>query len=186
MPEKLKIANSEICYSIVYRNVKYPRLEFKTGSLLLIMPNNSTESKEVILQKHGGWILEKHREIISAIKASKNKKISTISLDEFKPKAKEIAMNYLRKRDIKANNISFKTMVSKWASCSARKNISLNTQLCYLPERLQKYVIFHEIIHLEEKRHNERFWKLISEEFRDYAAREKDLFRYWFLINSKK
>ena len=73
-------------------------------------------------------------------------------------------------------------MKSKWASCSIKKNLTFNTLLRYLPNFLIKYVVFHEITHLKEKKHNERFWKIIKKEFKDYQKKEKELLIYWFLI----
>jgi predicted metal-dependent hydrolase len=43
-------------------------------------------------------------------------------------------------------------------------------------------VIFHEVVHLKEKRHNDKFWKRISKKFDDYQEFEKDLFVYWFKL----
>jgi len=43
--------NSNIEYTAVRRKVKYPRLEFKTGKLLLVLPENQRSHVEVI-EKH--------------------------------------------------------------------------------------------------------------------------------------
>ena len=55
----------------------------------------------------------------------------------------------------------------------------------YLPEKLIEYIIYHELAHLIEKRHNERFWEIIEERFEDFKSLEMSLFANWFLINSK-
>lgn len=44
------------------------------------------------------------------------------------------------------------------------------------------YVLYHEIIHLKERKHNDRFWKMIINQFNDYVQKEKELFVYWFLL----
>ncbi|MBU4373581.1 MAG: DUF45 domain-containing protein, partial [Euryarchaeota archaeon] len=44
------------------------------------------------------------------------------------------------------------------------------------------YVIFHEMVHLIERKHNEHFWNIISNKFENYSEKEKELFEYWFLI----
>jgi predicted metal-dependent hydrolase len=54
----------------------------------------------------------------------------------------------------------------------------------YLPEHLIEYVIYHEITHIIEKRHSQKFWSIISKRFNNYRDIERDLFGYWFLIQS--
>ena len=76
-------------------------------------------------------------------------------------------------------------MNSKWASCSTQKSLTINTLLKYLPDKLITYVIFHEIAHIQEKKHNEAFWKIINSHFPDYTSKEKELFEYWFAIRDK-
>ena len=60
--------------------------------------------------------------------------------------------------------------------------MTINRLMKYLPEPVLKYVVFHEIVHLIEKRHNDKFWKRISKRFNDYEELEKDLFVYWFKL----
>ncbi|MBU4075475.1 MAG: M48 family metallopeptidase, partial [Euryarchaeota archaeon] len=74
---------------------------------------------------------------------------------------------------------------SKWGSCSPNKNLTINTLLKYLPENLIEYVIFHEMVHLIERKHNKLFWKFIAIKFDNYEEKEKELFEYWFLIQKK-
>jgi hypothetical protein len=80
------------------------------------------------------------------------------------------------------DHIYFRVMKTKWASCSAKRNLTINTAMRYLPDYLIRYVIFHEIAHLKEKRHNGQFWKIVSKRFDDYQELEKDLFVYWFKV----
>jgi len=51
-----------------------------------------------------------------------------------------------------------------------------------LPVKLIEYVIFHEIAHLIVKKHNEVFWRIVSQRFKNYKKIEKELFSFWFLI----
>jgi len=80
------------------------------------------------------------------------------------------------------HKIYFRRMKTKWASCSLKGNLTVNTLMKYLPEELIRYVIFHETAHLIERRHNDRFWGIISQKFGNYEKMEQDLFSYWFLI----
>jgi len=73
-------------------------------------------------------------------------------------------------------------MNSKWASCSSSKNLMVNSLLQHLPKSLIEYVIYHETLHLIERKHNEHFCKLMSKKYKDHQRKEKELFLYWFLV----
>ena len=58
-------------YTVEYRNVKHPRCEFKTGSLLIVLPKKGW-TPEQVLEKYGEWIKRKQATIntISALDVS--------------------------------------------------------------------------------------------------------------------
>jgi predicted metal-dependent hydrolase len=57
-------------------------------------------------------------------------------------------------------------MKTKWGSCNpALGHIRLNTELVKKPKDLIEYVIVHEMLHLIEPRHSERFVALLTEHF---------------------
>lgn len=60
------------------------------------------------------------------------------------------------------NRISVRDQISRWGSCSAGKNVSLNWRLLLLPPEIQDYVIWHELAHLVELNHSSRFWTLLE------------------------
>lgn len=168
-------------YETVYRDVKYPRLEFKTGELLLILPKNYRNHGELI-EKHKNWILERYSFIEDALRESENKKLLERTEEAFRDLVYSFVEDISRELKLNINKVYFRRMKSKWGSCSSKRNLTVNTLLKYLPENLIKYVIFHEIVHLIERKHNEQFWKIISQRFNDYPQKERDLLVYWFLI----
>ncbi|MDV7393186.1 M48 family metallopeptidase, partial [Arthrospira platensis SPKY1] len=70
---------------------------------------------------------------------------------------------------------------SNWGSCSSGRNINLSTRLLFAPPAVQDYVIIHELAHLVELNHSDRFWKLVSEIMPDYEEKEKWLKEYGHL-----
>ena len=182
MENQVRISDSTINYDIVHRNIKYPRLEFKTGRLLLVLPKGHTDYGDLI-EKHQDWILKRSSEIAAALEQAQKKKLDLERTDEeLKQMIGCIVENISSDLKINLNNIYFRSMKSKWGSCSPNKNLMINTLLKYLPDNLIEYVIFHEMIHLKERKHNEHFWKIISTKFDNYEEKETELFEYWFLI----
>jgi predicted metal-dependent hydrolase len=53
---------------------------------------------------------------------------------------------------------SIRDQKTKWGSCSAKNNISLNINLVRLPDQLRDYVILHELVHTRIKNHSKKFW----------------------------
>jgi predicted metal-dependent hydrolase len=56
------------------------------------------------------------------------------------------------------NKVFIRNQKTRWGSCSAKNNISLNLKLVKLPEDLVDYVIMHELVHTRIKNHTKAFW----------------------------
>jgi predicted metal-dependent hydrolase len=54
--------------------------------------------------------------------------------------------------------LTFRTMKTRWGSCTAQNNISLNLGLIALPIELRDYIILHELVHTKIKNHSKEFW----------------------------
>lgn len=62
---------------------------------------------------------------------------------------------------------------TRWGSCSSKGTLSYNWHLVLMPERIMDYVVVHELCHLLEMNHSERFWKRVGELLPDYENRRK-------------
>ena len=49
----------------------------------------------------------------------------------------------------------------RWGSCTARGNVSFNWRLIKAPTFVIDYVVVHELAHLIESNHTERFWGIV-------------------------
>ena len=60
------------------------------------------------------------------------------------------------------NRVFIKNNKTNWGSCSVKGNINLNISLIFLPERLQEFVILHELSHLRYPNHGKNFHILVD------------------------
>jgi hypothetical protein len=174
-------------YTVAYRNVKHPRLEFKTGSLLLVLPK-SYKSEEQILEKYRNWIQRKQSVIDRALQDAETRSLNKNRTDsELRKLAQKLTQNYQKELETRIGKTYFRRMKTKWASLSHNSNLTVNTLVKYMPENLIEYVIFHELVHSKHgRKHNEEFWKATSKKFKDCKERENELLIYWFLIQKRE
>lgn len=165
-----------------YRDIKYPRLEFKTGELEAILPNGYDDPDRFI-QKHREWIQGKQEFIIGCLKAAKKLSAVKRSRNEFETLIGSIIKDFTHELAVEIDSIYYRKMRTKWASISAKGNLTINTLMQKLPKKQLEYIIYHELTHTKQKHHNDRFWRLVSIRFADHEKIETSLFSYWFVLN---
>jgi predicted metal-dependent hydrolase len=67
-------------------------------------------------------------------------------------------------------------MKTKWGSCNHRAgNIRMNTELAKKPKDLLEYVVVHEMLHLIEPTHSERFTGLLDKRYPSWREARSEL-----------
>ncbi len=62
---------------------------------------------------------------------------------------------------------------TRWGSCSPRGTLSFHWKLLLAPEGVLDYVIVHEVCHLKEINHSEKFWAWVAFLMPDYKEKKK-------------
>lgn len=170
---------------IIKRKIRYPRIELRTGVPVLILPQDNSFDAIEILNRHKKWLQQK-LEFTEKIKEKyKNQKIYERSENDLIKLVTNLVNQYSSILRRKPNQIGFRYMKTKWASCSRQNKITFNLMLKYLPPQLIRYITFHEMTHLLVPNHKQNFWSLVKRKFKDYAHYEEQLFGYWFLLLEK-
>jgi predicted metal-dependent hydrolase len=81
-----------------------------------------------------------------------------------------------RKLGVRVSGYFVQRMKTKWGSCNPRKqNIRLNTELVKKPKDLLEYVLVHEMAHLLEPNHNERFVAILDRHWPQWRESRAEL-----------
>ncbi|OHX13455.1 metal-dependent hydrolase [Chromobacterium sphagni] len=108
------------------------------------------------------------------VKEKSADKISALLFDWYTARAKEV---FARRRDAMLEQalwVSGKpplrvlTMQTQWGSCSPAGRLTLNPHLVKAPRDCIDYVILHELCHLAEHNHSERFYRLMGQVMPDW------------------
>lgn len=75
----------------------------------------------------------------------------------------------------KIRQVRIKMVKTRWGSCSSKGNLNFNYKIMFLPERLQDYIVVHELCHLEELNHSRNFWQLVEKTLPEYKEHIKEL-----------
>lgn len=105
----------------------------------------------------------------------KNKK----DFEIYKTKALDLAINrieYFNKvYNFKFYTIRIKDASTRWGSCSSKGNLNFNYRIALLPEKISDYIIVHELCHLGEFNHSQKFWDLVAKTVPDYMQIRAEL-----------
>jgi Predicted metal-dependent hydrolase len=82
---------------------------------------------------------------------------------------------------VKFSDYKIKDQKSRWGSCSTKGNLNFNFRLSMAPAFVFDYIIVHELCHLLEMNHSQRFWELVKKYYPDYKEAKK-----WLKNNSQR
>lgn len=137
-----------------------PSVTIKHDKLILqVRPGATAEQKKIILQE---WYRERLKELVPRY------------IDKWE-----------RKMQVKVSEFGIKKMKTKWGTCNRdAKRIWINLELAKKPLQCLEYIIVHEMVHLLERNHNDRFiaymnklmprWRVYKEELNRLPVSHED------------
>lgn len=185
MENSIVLDGKSVSYEIKKRNIKNPRMEFRSGSLVVVVPDGSVDVKNM-LERHRLWVLRRVKDIERARQSNRKPAALFKDVKDFESYVKRKAKAYEDVVGKKCNKLIFRKMKSKWGSCSSKGNITINRKMMHMPFEHIDYIVFHEMLHLRIRKHGKIFFDEIADFFPDYKRIEKELFEYWFAVKDKK
>jgi predicted metal-dependent hydrolase len=102
--------------------------------------------------------------------------VAADALPEFSRRVDELNDKFFQQT---IKNIRFKQNHTNWGSCSSTGNLNFSSRLLFAPQIVQDYVIVHELAHLVELNHSDRFWAIVAKVMPDYEDQEM-----WLKLNA--
>lgn len=78
-----------------------------------------------------------------------------------------------RQLGLREPRVTVRSQRTLWGSCSPSGRISLNWRLLQAPASVRDYVVVHELMHLKELNHSNRFWNLVRSACPHYREAEQ-------------
>lgn len=91
----------------------------------------------------------------------------------------ERIQHYSERMVVEPRQLELRNQRTRWASCSPKQTLSFNWRLIMAPPDVIDYIVVHELAHLQEQYHTNRFWDIVSQYDPDYQAHAK-----WLKENS--
>lgn len=134
---------------VIEREGKPEVQHLKSGKIkIFVKPGASVATKEKLITQ---WYRGQLKAAIPSL------------LDKWQPKVGKYTADW-----------GIKKMRTKWGSCNIeQRRIWLNLELAKKPLECLEYILVHELVHLHERNHNERFKALMDQLLPNWPARRK-------------
>ena len=70
----------------------------------------------------------------------------------------EIAADFGKRFGLVPRSIRVADFANGWGSCGLEGNVLINWHLIFAPRKVLQYVVAHELVHLQKRSHDRRFW----------------------------
>ena len=108
-----------------------------------------------------------------------DEEIKKASIDVYKAEARKYIaerLDYLAKKvSVTPAGMRISSARTRWGSCSANQNLNFSWRLIMASDEAIDYVIIHELAHLKELNHSQRFWALVQSAAPDHKSAKAHL-----------
>ncbi len=173
---------------------RYPKAEFSHGARLPLLGEYLSLRIFFDAERKESLSLKKNELFCIFKNPLEEAQIKEKILKFYRQQAEEIILHrtysYAKQMQVLPAKIRFRSMKSRWGSCSSKGHICFNWRLIAAPLNVIDYVIVHELSHLVYMNHSSEFWTLVERYCPNYKAQKKWLrengFHFDFLMNQSE
>ncbi len=131
---------------------------------LVVRPRATDAQIDEAIAFHRGWLA---RQLAKAVEPRLGLERLTLTEAQGRREARArislIAQSEAAALGVTFARITLRDQRSRWGSCSSKGTLSFNWRLVLAPHDVLDYVVVHEICHLVELNHGDRFWRLVAQ-----------------------
>ena len=167
--------NGEIIpYEIERKKIKNLYIHIKDGKVTVKAPIKLKDKNIYeFIDKKTKWIYNNIKKYQEKIKTKE--KIEEKDIKELELVVQKNIEKYSKLLKVMPNKVKIKNIKYAWGSCSSKKNISINMELAKKDEKVTEYVVLHEMCHLKQMNHSQKFWALVEKYMPEYKEYKKML-----------
>ena len=80
-----------------------------------------------------------------------------------------------KRMDVSPKAVKINSARTRWGSCSGKNSLNFSWRLIMADEETVEYVIIHELSHIKEHNHSDRFWDTVEKYCPNYREAERKL-----------
>lgn len=183
MKKHIKLHDRKVSYTLrVSKRAQRLRLAVYCDGAFVVTAPRSLEFNlvEKFIIKKSQWVLDKI-DYFSSFTNSLKVKNTKAEFLKYRHQAQVLAEKKVAKFNkiygFKYHQINIKNQKTRWGSCSKKGNLNFNYKIALLPEKLAEYVVVHELCHLGQFNHSQKFWNLVAKAMPDYLEIKEELKR---------
>lgn len=176
-PTRLNFFKRMFSYTIKrYRKSKCIRILIRPHGVLVTAPKWVTQKTvKRFVESRSEWIVKHSSSLQRACR-------SPMEVECLREKTRERVWEMLERVNqayrYDFQRVFIRDVTSRWGSCSESGNLNFSVRAGLLSEQLLEYLVTHEICHLREMNHSDRFWRLVARTIPSYRDRRREL-RNW-------
>jgi predicted metal-dependent hydrolase len=180
MKKSIQLLSRTLDYTLtVSPRAKHMRVSIRNGGDVRVtvprfVPHFLVES---FMKKKASWIVE-------TFDTAKTRPVhqhtnTRAEYEKYKEQARALAHKrveyYTKHYQFAWGAISIRNQKTRWGSCSSKGNLNFSYKVALLPPHLADYIVVHELCHLKEFNHSDKFWNLVAETIPNHKALRKEL-----------
>jgi len=152
-----------------------------SGEVRVTLPYRATVGQaEAFLREKSAWVAARRQK--ACLLRLRHNELTAMRRPVSRTRAEGLLRERLgrlaRKHGFSFNKVTIRSQKTRWGSCSAGNNISLNEKLARLPDRLIDFVLLHELVHTRVKNHGRDFWLELGRYVDDVETLRREFRQY--------
>ena len=163
--------NNRYAIEVTRKRIKnmYLRVKDTDGTLSVSAPYGMSDTEiRKFVESKSDWIEQTMQEMLVARQLKEQEPVMAPFMEremrlQLKMQLQRLIDKWEPVMGVKSAGFTIKKMKTRWGSCNVKSHhLNFNLLLAKVPSECAEYVVVHELTHLLEPSHNERFWALME------------------------